>query len=379
MYIPEQKYKSIFKTYLIYFICMALFCGVRILSARGWLADLKYWQADIIATIIIQIIIMFLLPLILYCLFLKVKPKSVFKTCNYNKINIQTILISLGLGILVFFVNIIVSSLFNGIISFTGYQTPIFLGGGQEVSYDFVYFLLDVVLVAVLPALCEEFLHRGILLQGTKHSGFYRAIFISSIMFGLIHFDISKVFYATVLGVIMGFVSVVAKNIWVPTIIHFVNNFIAVYFDYAQENGWFGSGFYSSINEFARSNRLVVFLTIFIILCVVVALLTYLIMLLFKQTILKRVNKAIKKVYENENKSLRDEPIIIEKNKMIQTILENNTMLNLDYEQMKSPIEAVMPKQKNVYKTTYKDNIFLIASIILSSLVTLFTFVWGFF
>ena len=76
---------------------------------------------------------------------------------------------------------------------------------------------------------------------------------------------------------------------------------------------------------------------------------------------------------------MRDEPIIIEKNKMIQTILENNTMLNLDYEQMKSPIEAVMPKQKNVYKTTYKDNIFLIASIILSSLVTLFTFVWGFF
>ena len=379
MYIPEQKNKSIFKTYLIYFICMALFCCVRILSARGWLLDMKYWQADIIATLIIQVLLMFALPFTLYCLFIKVKPKSVFKTCNYNKINYQTVLISIALGILLFFINIIVSSLFNGIISFTGYQTPIFLGSGQEVSYDIVYFLLDVLLVAVLPALCEEFLHRGLLLQGTKHSGFYRAIIISSVMFGLIHFDISKVFYATVLGLILGFVSVVAKNIWVPTIMHFVNNFIAVYLDYAQENKWFGSSFYEAVGEFAKSNRIVVFVTIFILLCVIVVILIYLIGLLFKQTILKRVNKAIKKVYEGENKSLRDEPIVVEKNKMIQTILENNTMLNLNYEEMKSPIEAVMPKQKDVYKTTFKDNIFLISSIVLSGLVTFFTFVWGFF
>ncbi len=378
MYIPEQPKKSIFKTYIIYFICMALFCGVRIASANGWLSGENVRTADVISTLVIQVGIMFVLPLTLYCLLIKVKPKAVFKTCNYNKINLATVFISLGLGVLIFFINIIVSSLFNGIIAFTGYQTPIFIGVAQEVEYTFVYFLLDVVLIAVLPALCEEFLHRGIVLQGTKHSGYVRAIIISSVLFGLLHFDINKVFYATVLGLLMGFVSVVAKNIWVPTIIHFVNNFLATYLDYAQVNGWFGKGFYQMINSVLSTDMFTIFIVCFIVLCIIVVLFSYLVMHLFKQTIVKKVNTAINKVYESEDANTRNAPIMVETNKMIQTMLEDSTMLNLNYEEMKSPIDMVMPKQKSVYKTTFKDNMFLIASIFLGVLVTLFTFVWGF-
>lgn len=63
---------------------------------------------------------------------------------------------------------------------------------------------------------------------------------------------------------------------------------------------------------------------------------------------------------------------------MLQQMLEENTMLNLNYEAMKSPIEVVMPQQKVVYKTTFKDKIFLYASMVLGGIVTLFTLVWGF-
>ncbi len=378
MYIAEQNKKSIFKTYLIYFICMTCFCIVRIASANGWLSGVSPRLADVISTLVIQVGIMFVLPLCLYCAFIKVKPKAVFKTCNYNKINVPTVFISLGLGVIVFFINIIVSSLFNGIIAFTGYQTPIFIGVTQEVSYSFLYFLLDVVLIAVLPALCEEFLHRGIVLQGTKHSGYVRAIIISSILFGLVHFDINKVFYATILGLLMGFVSVVAKNIWVSIIIHFVNNFLATYLDYAKINNWFGSNFYEVINELLSTNMLTIFLVCFVVLVIIVLLFFYLVMHLYKQTIVRKVNNAINKVYESENLNTRNEPIMVETNKMIQSMLEDSTMLNLNYEEMKSPIDMVMPKQKKLYKTTYKDNIFLIASLFMGGLVTLFTFIWGF-
>lgn len=378
MYIAEQNKKSIFKTYLIYFICMALFCVVRILASSGWLNDVSTRIADVIATVIIQVLIMFAIPFLLYCVLIKVKPKSVFKTCNYNKINLTTLFIALGLGVLLFIINIIVSSLFNGIISFTGYQTPIFLGASEDLSYSFVYFLLDALLIAVLPALCEEFLHRGILLQGTKHSGFNKSIIISSILFGLLHFDINKVFYAFVLGLILGFVSVVSKNIWVPIIMHFVNNFLAVYLDYAQINGWFGSGFYSTINSWANSGALSVFLISLVTLVIVVALLIYLILQLYNQTIVKKVNNALNSIYKSEENLKNSSVVIMEQNIMIQNMLENSTMLNLNNEQMKSPIEMVMPKQKKLYKTKFKDNIFLISSLVLGGLVTLFTFIWGF-
>ena len=44
---------------------------------------------------------------------------------------------------------------------------------------------------------------------------------------------------------------------------------------------------------------------------------------------------------------------------------------------MKDLLDIVLPKQKYVYKKTFKDNVFIIASIVLAGLVTIFTFVWG--
>lgn len=373
----EQEKKSIFKTYFIYFLCMILFCVMRIAVAEGFLSNFgAVWQ-DVLGTLIIQILIMFVLPLTLYSLLIKVKPKSVFKTCNFSKINTATVFISFGLGISMFFINIAVSAVFNGIISFFGYQTPIAFGSVESAGTGVDMFFLDVLMVAILPALCEEFLHRGILLQGTKHEGFGKSIVISSILFGLMHLNISQVSYAIVLGLVMGFASVVAKNIWVPIIMHFTNNFISIYLDYATVNGWFGGDFYSWLASLSNTSMLVVFFVCFVSLLAVAAFMVYLILQLFKQNILLKVNRAIDKVYESDNAS-KDDPIVLQKSRMLQQMLEENTLLNLNYEQMKSPIEVVMPKQKIKYKTTIKDNIFLISSLVLGGLVTLFTLIWGF-
>ena len=372
----EQKKKSIFKTYFIYFIAMALFCGVRIASSMGVGDNLKAPLGDIVFTVIIQVGVMFLVPFLLYMLFIRVTPKQLFKTCNFFKPNFSVVMISIGLGVVLFLINLVVSSIFNGFISFTGYETPFYFGEAIESDYSVKSFFINVVLVAVLPALCEEFLHRGILLQGTKHMGFYKAIIISSICFGLIHFNISQVGYAIVLGIVMGFCSVVAKNIWVPIIMHFVNNFIAIYLEFAVENGWFLGGYSDSIAKLGTLDMWVVSVICFVSLSVITVILFYLVSLLYRQAILKKVDKAIQKVY-GKGDNIGNEPILVEKGKVIHEMLENNTMINLNYEEMKSPIEVVMPKQKEVYKPSFKDNIFLICSLFLGGLITLFTYIWG--
>lgn len=374
----EQTKKSIFKTYLIYFISMSLFCVMRIAVAEGFLSGLSANWQDVIGTLIIQGLIMFALPMVLYCTFIKVKPKSLFKTCNFTKVNTATVFISLGLGVCMFFITIAVSAVFNGIISFFGYQVPLSFGVSEPIDTGIGKFFLDVLLIAVLPAIGEEFLHRGVVLQGTKHEGFGKAIVMSSVLFGLMHLNISQVSYAIVLGLIMGFASVVAKNIWVPIIMHFTNNFIAVYLDYAAVNGWFGGGFYSRLAELSKSSMVVVFVVCFVALLAIACLMIYLILQLFKQNILRKVNRAIDDVYADNGERMTDDPIVIQKSRMLQQMLEENTLLNLNYEAMKSPIEVVMPKQKVKYKTSLKDHIFLIASIILGGLVTLFTLIWGF-
>ena len=377
-----MKKSKVFKVYLIYFICMLLFCLLRIGSSFGMLDFLHPDIADIVYTAIIQIGIILVLPMSLYTLFLHNKTGFVdtFRDTQLNgKINFKVILISFGLGLLAFFVNIAISTLFNGILSFFGYSQPVSVSTGYESMFpNWATFLIQLNTVAILPAICEEFLHRGVLLNGLKEIGIKKAILISSLMFGLLHFNINQFFYATILGMLMALVSVVSKSIYPAMIIHFINNAISVYLSSAESYGWFGKNFYNYLNNFLQSNNaFLTFLACFAFLVLVVVLLIYLVSKLFRISTLNRVQKVIDSMYTADDRATTNSPIVIEKSKMLQEMLENNTTLNLNYEEMKSPIDVVLPKQKNIYKPTLEDNLFLISSCVLGGLVTLFTFIWG--
>lgn len=377
-----MKKSKVFKVYLIYFICMLLFCLLRIGSSFGMLDFLHPDIADIVYTAIIQIGIILVLPMSLYTLFLHNKTGFVdtFRDTQLNgKINFKVILISFGLGLLAFFVNIAISTLFNGILSFFGYSQPVSVSTGYESMFpNWATFLIQLTTVAILPAICEEFLHRGVLLNGLKEIGIKKAILISSLMFGLLHFNINQFFYATILGMLMALVGVVSKSIYPAMIIHFTNNAISVYLSSAESYGWFGKNFYNYLNNFLQSNNaFLTFLACFAFLVLVVVLLIYLVSKLFRISTLNRVQKVIDSMYTADDRATTNSPIVIEKSKMLQEMLENNTTLNLNYEEMKSPIDVVLPKQKNIYKPTLEDNLFLISSCVLGGLVTLFTFIWG--
>lgn len=377
--IKERKNKSIFKTYFIYFVCLIVFVFVRIGYNDSWLFQgLAGNKLDIAATLLIQVFIMFLLPLTLYCLLIKVTPKQVFKTSNYYKINFNVLLISLAIGVLAFVINIVISTMFSGIISIIGYRQPTYFGTSEP--YTNTTFYVQILTIAILPSLCEEFLHRGLLLQGTKHIGFKRSIVLSGVLFGLIHFNINQVFFAIILGMLLGLVAVVSKNIWPAVIIHFVNNMIGVYLEFAAHNGYWGKNFYTKINDYFLGHRFFsAFLFIFVLLIIITAILSLLIYLLYRHSILKNVEYAINKAYSKIENYKKNAPIKLNENEEVRYLLETTTTLSLNVEEMKSPIDIVLPKQTSVYKSTFKDNIFLVSAIVLGAVVTLFTFIWGLF
>lgn len=378
-----MKKSKVFKVYLIYFICMAIFCCVRTASAFGLFNFLHKDIADIVYTCIVQIGLMLILPMALYTLIVHDKEGFVgtFRTAQLNqKIGLRVILLSFGIGILAFFINIAVSTLFSGLMSFLGYNQPVTSGGTtySPLLPDWARFMLEVLTVAILPAFCEEFLHRGLLLNGTKEIGIKKAILISSLMFGLLHFNINQFFYAFVVGLLLALVAIVSKSIYPAMIIHFTNNFISVYLGYAEGFGWFGKNFYNYLNKFLQSNSpILTFISCFSFLALVVVLLMLFIARIFKIQTLGKVQKAISTIYTGDDRVKTNDPIVIEKSKVIQEMLENNTTLNLNYEQMKSPLDIVLPKDKNIYKPTLEDNLFLVSACVLGGLVTIFTFIWG--
>ena len=380
-----MKKTKVFKVYLIYFISMAIFCLIRIASSLGLFNFAHADIIDILYTLIIQVGLMFVLPLLLYTLFInrKIGPGGTIKTARlHHKVSFRVILISFGIGILAFFINIAVSTLFNGLLTFFGYKQPITntsMGEAYQSLFPlWLEFLIQVVLVAVLPAICEEFLHRGLLLHGTRQIGVRKAMFISSLLFGLIHFNVNQFFYAFVLGLLMSLVVVISKSIYPSMIIHFTNNAISVYLTYAELHGWFGGDFYNYLNSFLQSsNAVLTFIACFTFLTLIVVLLITFIVRLYKLQALNKVQIAIDSVYGRDETANTNSPIYTGQKAILEDMSENNTTLNLNYEEMKSPIDIVLPREVNVYKPHLLDNMYLISSIVLGGLITVFTFIWG--
>lgn len=371
-----QKNNRIFGTYCIYFICMALFCGVRILSEMGVFNAIESPEVrSVVTTLIIQLGIMLLLPLLLCCIFFRKKPKEVIKHNEYKSIGFKAMIVCFALGILIYMLNVAISAVSNGIIQSFGYKnytetTPSSLSPVQ-------LFFFELVLVAILPAICEEFLHRGVLLQGIRSMGYKRAIVISGLLFGLIHFSITQTIYATVIGILLGFVAIASKSILPAIIIHFTNNFISLYLSYASAYGWAGGKAINGISSLlVNSNPVITFIACFGFLSIVCTGIVFLIYLLFRLTTLKHIQKEMDEKIRNirySDKAIDD----IKGVKKVVEIVETSYTLNLYTPPIDSPVDMMLPPQTNIYKTNFVDRVFFYGSALLGVLVTVFTFVWG--
>ena len=91
---------------------------------------------------------------------------------------------------------------------------------------------------------------------------------------------------------------------------------------------------------------------------------------------LVKVRKALDKVY-NSSDYVNSSKVIINRESIFHDLLEKNTLLNLTYRPKDNPIDLVLPKEKSRYKLSFKDNIFMIGSVVLGALITLFTYIWG--
>ena len=90
--------------------------------------------------------------------------------------------------------------------------------------------LINMIMIAILPAIGEELLFRGALIKIFKHwfNNVHVAVVVSSILFSAFHFQFFGFFPRLVLGVILGYLFVYSRNLWVPIVAHFINNAFAV-------------------------------------------------------------------------------------------------------------------------------------------------------
>lgn len=377
----DDNKKVIFNTNLIYFVCVVCFIIIRI-CAEFRLFSFLGDTTSYVLSLVTQVGLIFLLPFLLFKKLNKTKTKETFKFFSFRKISFKAVVVSVVIGIIVFFLNVYISSFFNSIISIFGYEhTP----STSKYSGEIWALFLNLVCTAVLPAVAEETLHRGMLLSGNSSLGMKKSIIISGFLFGLFHLNIEQTFYAIIIGLFLGYICWGSNSIYPCMIIHFMNNAMSVFLSFARARGWSIGHMFTYISEFLSKNASLGILMFILAMSILVIVLFELVKILFKDSLESGIKKRQK---EFANMAIRDSYF-----KQIADIKDGNIIeqeRNVVYVDIKDFMKFVDRNLENIIKSVEENEIkssppklekrtkiFMIGSFVLTTIVTIMTFIWG--
>ena len=195
--------------------------------------------------VILQMMI-FLLPAALWCTFGGEKYTLGLRL-TLPKPN--TIIFMISAALVLISGGLLISTLLGGLESlsenFSLYDTFISKDNGTLTSKLYL-----VLAYAALPAVCEEFVYRGILCYEYERGGVMRAIVFSSLFFALLHFNIVNIPVYLFAGAILALTLYATRSLVGTMIVHFLYNIFAI----------FGQRYMSSLYNITGSTSFFVFL-----------------------------------------------------------------------------------------------------------------------
>lgn len=167
--------------------------------------------------------------------------KSRPRDFGYRKVKVRYLFIALALAFGLLFSLNWVNGWFVEFLELLGYKPPYMdYPGLTEREYALQYqlpslagagFFGVLLVVAVLPALCEETIFRGIILDGVKDIGTVAACLLGGLLFSIFHQSPTQTIYQFICGAAFTLLAIRADSIWPAILIHFVNNAVII-FDY---------------------------------------------------------------------------------------------------------------------------------------------------
>ena len=96
-------------------------------------------------------------------------------------------------------------------------------------------FIVGMLAVALIPAVLEESVYRGVFYNEYRKVDVKKAIVLSGLLFGLTHMNLNQFIYAFLLGMVFSVVVEVTDSILSSMVLHFVMNGTSMISIYAQE------------------------------------------------------------------------------------------------------------------------------------------------
>ena len=95
-------------------------------------------------------------------------------------------------------------------------------------SHSVPEFIFVVFVIAITPAICEEFLFRGLILKNFERFATpVRAIIFTGLIFALFHFHPFNIVPLAILGIYLTFITFYSGSLYTAIFVHFINNFFS--------------------------------------------------------------------------------------------------------------------------------------------------------
>ena len=178
---------------------------------------LLYWQFEVSLSSFQRILVAqvtLILPTICYVIKNKINLKQLIR---FNKIKLSTVVLLIPFAICI-----------SPLMNYISYISMLFfsnhIGNTVEGLIANSNFVVAFILVALVPAIFEETVYRGVFYNEYSKVNMKKAILLSALMFGLLHMNINQFLYAFAIGVIFALLVEATNSIVSTMIVHFVIN-----------------------------------------------------------------------------------------------------------------------------------------------------------
>lgn len=208
-----------------------LYQGVLTIVANVMSVD----YAELIKSDVVTCISCILTPLVMIVFFFvynfKYKIKCAEAVTDGERVSLLPISISIVLAIIAIFLFTPFMNLINNALQMSGYVVDNTIPMQEAMSENGWYFLLGIGIFALLPAIGEELIFRGIIQKSlsSRYKG-HVVVIVTALIFTLIHGSLNQTLYQFIIGIMLSYLSLVGGSIVYSIILHFLNNTLVLVF-----------------------------------------------------------------------------------------------------------------------------------------------------
>ena len=141
---------------------------------------------------------------------------------------------ALGIGCIAIVAANLATALLVAVLGGFGIEFDSYKPESPATTYQLLWMLLS---NAVVPALVEEFALRGVILQSLRKYGDAFAVFVSALIFAMMHGNMTQAPFAFILGAVLAMLVIMTGSLWTSMAVHLLNNTYSVFMNTLFDKG----------------------------------------------------------------------------------------------------------------------------------------------